>query len=337
MLNDTKEGLPLRFSRVLLIVPEFYTYHDELLNAFKKISQQVVFYSEMKQTILYRLSCRLSKSLKENLEKKHIESLLNLSKNDEFDAVFIVRGACLTPEVLSTLKKNIPNVPFYLYQWDSYQQNDYRPIISFFDSVSTFDSKDAKELNLRYEPLFYTDVYRDIYETEVDKPYDLVFYGAYHSDRLTVIKHFEKLLCEQGLVFKSHLYIKKIPLLFRLLKREISFSDLHFFKTYSVSANEIAQSYSKTKAVLDIELSIQSGLSIRTFEVLGSGAKLITTNANIIKEEFYNPEQIMVIDRNAINADLSFFTSSSKDCDMKCYHIDTWLERILKSAHYEGH
>ncbi|TMS92563.1 hypothetical protein CWB58_13670 [Pseudoalteromonas sp. S201] len=333
MLNEITDELPIKFSKVLLIAPEFYTYHNELLKAFNKISDQVVFYSEMKQTILYRLSCRLSKSLKIKLEKQHTQKLLKLSKNGGFEAVFIVRGACLTSDVLSELKKNISNATFYLYQWDSYQQNDYRPIISFFDSVSTFDSQDAEELKLKYEPLFYSDVYRDISEANDYKPYDLVFYGAYHSDRLTVIKHFEKLLSEAGLVFKSHLYIKKIPLLFRLLKREISFSDLRFFKTYSVSASEIAHNYAKTKAVLDIELSIQSGLSIRTFEVLGSGVKLITTNVNIIKETFYNSEQIMVIDRNNINANLSFFTSSSKDCDIAFYHIDTWLQRILKSAY----
>ena len=67
--------------------------------------------------------------------------------------------------------------------------------------------------------------------------------------------------------------------------------------------------------------------------MLGSGVKLITTNVNIIKETFYNSEQIMVIDRNNINANLSFFTSSSKDCDIAFYHIDTWLQRILKSAY----
>lgn len=321
---------------VLLIAPEFYTYHDELIRSMTKLGANVTFISEMEQSIEYRLLAKFSNRFKCYFEKKHINKILCESTKQKFDAVFIIRGGYLSPDIMRQLRVNTKGAKFYMYQWDSYQQNDYRPIISFFDSVSTFDSKDAKELNLRYEPLFYTDVYRDINETEVDKPYDLVFYGAYHSDRLTVIKHFEKLLCEQGLVFKSHLYIKKIPLLFRLLKREISFSDLHFFKTYSVSANEIAQSYSKTNAVLDIELSIQSGLSIRTFEVLGSGAKLITTNANIVHEEFYNPNQIMIIDRNAIKADLSFFTSSSIHCDMKFYHIDTWLERILKSAHHEG-
>lgn len=336
MLNSSKEGSPLRFSRVLLIAPEFYSYHHDLLNALNKISEQVVFYPEMKQTVLYRLSSRLSQHLKKKLENKHIEGLFKLSKTDTFDAVFIVRGATLTPDTLSVLKGNMHDASFYLYQWDSYQQTDYRPLINYFDSVSTFDSKDAAELNLRYEPLFYTDVYQNIDSIETERPYDLVFFGAYHSDRLAVIKHFEKFLSEAGLVFKSHLYIKKIPLLFRLLKKEIKFSDLRFFKTYSVSAKEIAQSYGQTKVVLDIELSIQSGLSMRTFEVLGSGAKLITTNKNIVKEEFYNSEQIMVIDRNAIKADLSFFNSSCKYNDMTCYHIDNWLERILESAHQQS-
>lgn len=321
--------MKLHSLNVLFIAPEFYNYHHELIRSMSKLGANVTFISEMNQSISYRLLQKFSGKLKRYFENKHINKILSVSKNQDFDAIFIIRGGYLTPDIMRKLRLNNKDAVFYMYQWDSYRQNDYRSIIPFFDVVSTFDKDDAAELNLDYQPLFYTDIYKNIAHSKEEKEYDLVFYGAYHSDRLTIVKYFDDCFKKNGLVFKSHLYIKKIPLLVRLLKREIRFNDLAYFRTYSVSAEEISQSYAKTKAVLDVELSIQSGLSIRTFEVLGSGVKLVTTNKNISNESFYNPTQIRVINRNAIEINLPFFALNDNQIDVTRYHVDNWLERIF--------
>jgi len=319
----------LHNSNVLIIAPEFYNYHHELVRSMNKLGANVTFISEMNQSVLYRSLKNFSSKLKCYFEKIHIDKILSLSKSQDFDAVFIIRGGHLTPDIMRKLRLNNKEARFYMYQWDSYRQNDFRTIIPFFDVVSTFDTADATELNLDYQPLFYTDIYKDIALSKTKKEYDLVFYGAYHSDRLSIVKYFDDIFKKNGLIFKSHLYIRKIPLLIRLLKGEIKFKDLKFFKTYSVSSEEISQSYAKAKAVLDVELSIQSGLSIRTFEVLGSGVKLVTTNKNISNESFYDPTQIKVINRNAIEMDLSFFALDDNQIDITRYHVDNWLERMF--------
>lgn len=321
--------MKLRSTNVLFIAPEFYNYHNELVYTMTKLGANVTFFSEMEQSVAYRLLQKLSKKLKNRFEKNHINKLLLESKKKTFDAVLVIRGAYFTPSIMAELKDNIKSATFYMYQWDSYRQNDYREILPFFDVVSTFDCDDAEELNLNYQPLFYTDTYQKIAISEEEKIYDLVFYGAYHSDRLLIVKYFHQLFRDNGLIFKSHLYIKKIPLLFKLLKGEIKFKDLKFFKTYAVSSEDISDSYKKSEAVLDIELSIQSGLSMRTFEVLGSGIKLVTTNSNIVNEDFYNSAQIKVIDRSAINIDLAFFSSPTDKIDFTKYHLDAWLERMF--------
>lgn len=319
----------LQGKSVLLVAPEFYGYHHDLVLAFKKKGANVTFVSEMKESLLFRVFKKCSLKNQMRLEKQHLDKLIVISKSREYDIVLVIRGGYLTPNIMRALRSNLKSAKFFMYQWDSRLQRDYRDIVPFFDSVSTFDREDAKELGLRYVPLFYTNDYRQAARSANGKGCDLIFFGAYHSDRLAVIKYFSGLFRSKGLVFNSHLYIKKMSLLLRLLTGEIKIKDLKFFKTYSVPSSKVSQEYAKSIAVLDVELSIQSGLSIRTFEALASGLKLVTTNANITLEEFYKSEQIMVIDRNKLDANASFFSPADSVVDVSKYHIDAWLERLF--------
>ena len=63
----------------------------------------------------------------------------------------------------------------------------------------------------------------------------------------------------------------------------------------SLSSNEIVSYYDRSNIVLDISHPGQSGLTMRTFETIGAGKKLITTNADIKNYPFYNPENIFNI------------------------------------------
>jgi hypothetical protein len=49
---------------------------------------------------------------------------------------------------------------------------------------------------------------------------------------------------------------------------------------------------------------------MRTFEALGAGKKIITTNKEIKKYSFYNSNNIFVIDRENIELEKAFFESN---------------------------
>ena len=71
---------------------------------------------------------------------------------------------------------------------------------------------------------------------------------------------------------------------------------------------------------------------MRTFESVGSGKKLITTNSEIKKYPFYNPNNIFVIDRNNIQLDVAFFDLPYQDIDSKIYEsmsIGGWLQELF--------
>ena len=71
---------------------------------------------------------------------------------------------------------------------------------------------------------------------------------------------------------------------------------------------------------------------MRTFETIGAGKKLITTNADIKVYPFYNRENIFVIDRNNLQLDAQFFNNQhvplSQDLYEKC-SINGWIEDLF--------
>jgi hypothetical protein len=321
----------LENKKVLFIAPVFYQYHKEIIKTLESFGAEVKFYPEIKQSIWFRLSQKVSHQLKSYIEQKHRRGLLAEIKKDEFDLVFIIRGGYFDQSFLQALKQKLSQARFVMYQWDSVSQNNYLPLIPYFDRVQTFDMKDAKQYKLDYLPLFYAEEYASLKYQKQKKEYDIVFYGAYHSDRLDVVKAVSALCKQHDLVFKSHLYITKLALIRLLVTGVINYKDKQFLKTYSVPANEIVDTYKRTTAVLDIELSIQDGLTIRTFEVLGAGLKLLTTNDNIRQETFFDDNRILVIDRQNVAITPSFFKANEEQgkVDFEQYHINNWLKKVL--------
>lgn len=54
-----------------------------------------------------------------------------------------------------------------------------------------------------------------------------------------------------------------------------------------------------SRTILDIEHPAQTGLTMRTFETLGASKKLVTTNAQVRDYDFFDPSNILVIDRKS--------------------------------------
>ena len=70
----------------------------------------------------------------------------------------------------------------------------------------------------------------------------------------------------------------------------------------------VNQFIDESKALLDIHRTKQDGLSFRVFESLGKEKKLITTNKDIKNYDFYNEQNILIIDEN-FEIPKSFFDS----------------------------
>jgi len=87
-----------------------------------------------------------------------------------------------------------------------------------------------------------------------------------------------------------------------------------------------------SQVLLDINRIGQKGLTFRVFESLGLEKKLITTNGDIKNYDFYNPNNILIIDEKKTNIPFDFFTKKynpvSEDI-LKKYTIETWILQII--------
>ena len=167
--------------------------------------------------------------------------------------------------------------------------------------------------------------------------YDLCFIGTAHSDRLFVIDAIEAECKLKGYRFIYYLYSPS-KLLFYLsqlyyffLKRRFAASKSKVrFK--SLPKHEVANIIAKSKIIVDIEHPAQCGLTMRTFEVLASKKKLLTTNHNILDYSFYSENNIFVFDRLKTLIPEEF-VSSKFECIDECfsrYSLQSWLETIFQ-------
>ncbi|MBY8270390.1 hypothetical protein KW521_13555 [Vibrio fluvialis] len=328
----------LEDKRVLLVAPKFYIYHKEIIKELESMGAGVVFFPEIEHTVYSRIAAKVSPSYyHEKVVVPHRRKVIAAAKTNKFDYVFIIRGGYFDATFMTQLREHCLDACFILYQWDSARQNDYRAIIPYFDYVSTFDIEDSKELQIDYRPLFCISQYSSM-ATATDKitDYDLCFVGAFHSDRLEVVKFFDQHLKEKRRSFYCHMYITKLALLVRLLTGKIKLRDVKYFKTYPLDVSCVANLYQRSSAVLDVELNIQSGLSVRTFEVLGSHTKLITTNKNIKGHSFYDPDIVYVIDRTKLTYYDCFFNIEALKGKfyMDHYSLRDWLVSTFDTQNF---
>ncbi|HEM5166085.1 TPA: lipopolysaccharide biosynthesis protein, partial [Streptococcus suis] len=165
--------------------------------------------------------------------------------------------------------------------------------------------------------------------------YDMSFIGTGHEDRVKIVKALtHQLENKQRNVFsyffiphKLVYYLNKIknPHFKYVQMEDVEFKQLPFEKLYEI--------YSQSKCVVDIESSKQNGLTMRTIEMIGLEKKLITTNKDIVHYDFFNPANIMILDRNDPVIDLEFIDKPYIPLDEKIrtkYSLHDWILNVLE-------
>jgi len=323
--------MDLTGKKVLFIAPKHYYLEGKIIDYLHMMGAEVTYYPEVVYNRVYTLiRDKTFSPLNKMLDALYFNKILrNIDKN-QYDIFFLIRGGMIDVDFLEKIRNKLPNAYFVMYQWDSVIHNDYKSKIKYFDYSLTFDQVDAQKLHIDYLPLFYLQECENIQNMRDNMIFDISFFGTFHSDRLSVIKKVALECKEKNLKFHYHLYAGKINIFLLLLRRKISFSDIKYFKSYGASLSEIIQQYTISKAVLDIEMTNQIGLTLRTLETLGAGRKLLTTNLNVKDSEVFDKNFIQIIDREKPRINVDFLNSPIKETNLyEQYHISRWLMQIM--------
>ena len=165
--------------RVLLICPSFNDYELEIIKEFQRRGFDLVFIEDDFVSNNSPIYNRISRKLYKNKVKNYYNKKFLEVRDIRFDFILVVKGGEVTYDFIYNLKV-LQNAKFILYLWDSINNNRNALKLSrCFDKVYSFDQDDCDNYKFNFRAFFYTS--HEV--TSCTKKYDLLFIGAFHSDR----------------------------------------------------------------------------------------------------------------------------------------------------------
>lgn len=319
--------------KILFIGPNFNGYQKSIASTIRKSGKYktVDYISDcpLWNIGFFATICNLFPSQKNKIIKKYNEFILRKIRTESYDIVFIIRGEFLDSNIIKLAREGNKNLKIIVYQWDSIHNNtNAQHLIKIADEAYTFDYEDSKNFSLKYVPLFYSWEEAGIKRINISNPtIDIVSIGGYRSHRMPFINIMKKVCERKNLKYKFHSFMRLLAYIKNKKKLGINLSDINFSK---ISYKRYYSILQNSKAVLDIQSPTQSGLTMRTMETLSLGKKLITTNANIKKEQFYNRNNIYIINapEDLLSNELDDFLKLKFKPEPGLLSLSEWLKQV---------
>lgn len=327
-----KPTLIMSNKKVLIVSPKAFGYVHHIYDAVKKHKNVDVelLYLEFDgyKNGMQKIQNFLSKSLK-GVNLKHTSHFKKSEAKvlPQQDQIVIIRPDFLDDDFLNLLKSKTKN--FTAYYWDSAQRiKRKQEILHFFDKIYSFDKVDVKAFNLEF-------ITNYIFETKPlnENPKYLFFNISGNDDdyRYKQLKQFANYLISKkwnyNFISVFHKPNKdRYQHAITIAKSPVKVIDTVIF------VDEVIKLIEECKILVEFQRKQQIGLSFRVFEALGAKKKLITNNPDIVNYDFYNPQNIFIIDEeNPIVPD-EFVNSPYAEVPQAIvdkYHIDTWVKTVF--------
>jgi tetratricopeptide (TPR) repeat protein len=327
MIDDLKRLV--NGQRILIISPKYFGYSERIVEAVKSYGAFVVMIDGRPDNSFFT---KIILRYFPFVYKGRIRNYYEKSIDDIFDQILIINPEYLSANIIRALREKTNASRVILYMWDSLlNKKNVVGAIKYFDRVLTFDPNDAKRLHLFFRPLFFSSKNRD--KKNINE-IDVSFIGTGHSDRAEILEKIKKQCIALNMKYYLYLYLQsKIVFYFHKITnknfKNIKASCFHYRPLDYDRYIEISKS---SKIIVDIEHRKQKGLTMRTFEVLGNEKKLITTNKSIRDYDFYNPLNILIIDRKNPIIDKHFINTDYRQLPTDIYYkysLEGWLEDIF--------
>ncbi len=320
--------------RILLISSDFFKYYELISKELENQDWDVTFVNDRPSVNPFiKILIRKFRFLMSGyLNAFYLKKLNNAGI---FDHVLIVKGEGITPSLIQHIRKNHLRGKIFLYLWDGVKNSTGALAnAKVVDKTFTFDPQDSEKYAFNLLPLFYVASVNQSVNRETSPQWDISFIGSIHGDRLKVIDSTIKNSKADTNFFifvyfpsKLHFYFSKFfdGYFLNFAQHELSLKTLPKQHAQAVFNNSLA--------VLDVHHVNQTGLTMRTLEVLSLGKKLVTTNATIKLYPFYNPNCVWVIDRENPQIDPAFFVSEipvGYTELLKAYELAQWVRTLTK-------
>lgn len=286
-----------------------------------------------------KVTLRLFKKKFPSIFNSYIRKIIHKNKAN-WDYILVIRGEAFTPSTIHLLRTHYPEAKIILYLWDILETNNLSNVIPCFDKVYSFDPYDCmNNKGVVFRPLYAMDLYSNN-DCQESFDYDISFIGTIHSDRARILSRIGE-YCDQKKLKKYFYYYIPSRLLW-IRDKILKFPYLSYRSSkFTPCSKALIKSISlSSKAILDINYTGQHSLSLRVFEAMMMKRKIITTNPEIKKYDFYSSENILVIDPDNIIIPEEFLNSPFKEINpsiLQKYTTESLLLCLLGVKNHQSY
>ncbi len=323
-------------ARCLVVSPRFFGYENDICQEIREAGFDVDFFDERPgNSAVVRAILRVWPQLMNFTVSRYYRRILSQICGRRYSMVLVLKAEVIPYWFLEEVRKENPQSRFVFYTYDSLRNSpNCLNVIDLFDKCFSFDYDDvARNKSFELMPLFFSRQFPSQQRSQV--LYDLAFVGTLHSDRYDEISSlfssfsatYAFFYCQARWFYFFSKYIIRDFV-------SVRGSDVSFDKK---SREEVASIFQNSKAVVDIQRTGQTGLTMRTFEVLASGAGLITTNPAVRYLAMNDPSRILILEDlrspGAARAVGSFLKAQDRNTAMPngfdAYSVKSWVMRIF--------
>lgn len=336
---------------ILLFCADFYGYDKAVKQNLIKLGAASVI---LKDNIIFSDDSRDNKGVRRKIsnifnrpKQRDIwtRKLVEEISGKDIDILFCIQYTPFSKWFIDYLKKANPNVRTLLFLWDDIATYPYyKDYYEKFDKVYSFDKYDCKNnRKFKYLPDFYLENKDEFNKEQI---YDVCFIGSLNYrgvKRIGFLKAMDSFCKKNNLT--SFLYLryyengyKRSSIRYWIANRKYKeYSDClnsskyyDFMKESNLSLSDVEDIQNKSRCLIDISYGNRCGYTLNVVSAIAKGKKLITTNRNIVNEEFYNPNNICVVDIDNPDFSIDFFRKPSTPTDISYLRIDNWLLEIFE-------
>ena len=265
----------------------------------------------------------LDKNLKYQKRQKFV--IEQLDKLGHQDQILVLNADTFDHSTLEYMKKSTNRFITFLY--DNLDRFPVQDKLHFFDKIYSFDDKDIEKHG--FERLTNYNYLPFLSQEKQNPSEDALYITSYDKKRIKQLEILSQKFEELGLKFDLYVIGKKSwknQLIKPFSKNKIVFTRKR------INHENLPEFYKRTKVILDLMRKNQYGLSFRVFEAMALEKKIITDNEKIKNYDFYNPNNILVLNKDFSNITKEFFETpyqSLPEGIYKKYTLEKWVERVF--------
>lgn len=335
----------LENKRILFFAPKFFGYENLIKQEMERQGAIVHMYDERPNpTSVEKVLIRKARFLIKAKIKRYYAGINDLEKSFHPNYVLFVNSEAIDEESLDILKQTHTKACFILYMWDSTKNKRIKQYFGKFDKLYSFDQYDCEKYGMSFRPLFFAPIFGKKSENvllradEDNKKYkyDVSFIGTVHSDRVMIVMKLMDYCNRYNLSYYWYLYVPGKLMYFLRWCTDKAFRqiDKKYVSITPMPQEKIAEISDCTRCVLDINHPKQTGLTMRTIEMLGVCKKIITTNKEVKNYDFYVPTNQIVISRDKIDVEMESVRKKYVDIEPQIYEkytLSGWIRDIFQS------